>query len=89
MDKRNSQAKNASYHKGMITYLRTHTARAIAILAAVGVAALSLLALAGSRDGLFHSFTAANKGIALADNSCTESQAQSDDVYFVSCGGFF
>ncbi len=74
----------------MTTYLRSNLARAAAIAAAVIVAGGSLLALSGNKDTLLQTLgIRTTQGASLANNSCVAPRAQSDEVYFVSCAGFF
>lgn len=74
----------------MATYLRSNLGRAAALVAAIGVALISLFALGTNKDSLLQTLGIHSaQGASLADNSCVASRAQSDEVYFVSCAGFF
>lgn len=74
----------------MSTYLRSNLGRTITIVAAIGVAMVSLFALTVDKDRLFHTLGIhTNKGAVLADNTCTVPRERSDEIYFVSCAGFF
>lgn len=74
----------------MKDHLRGSLVRTTALAAAVGVAALSLLPVAmGKYDLLGTLGIRSAQETALADNSCVMPHEQGDEVYFVSCGGFF
>jgi len=73
----------------MATYLRSNTARATAVVAAIGVAVVSLLTLTNSKDTLLHTLGIGSSAKGVLANACAEPQQQNDEVYFVSCAGFF
>lgn len=59
---------------------------------ALGMAAVTVAATVGGKNSLWHMLgvSDAKAGPALADASCTlPSKDTAEDIYFVSCGGFF
>lgn len=59
---------------------------------ALGVIAITIASIASGKNGLWQKLGVSSPGgsVALADTSCeVPGKDTSNEVYFVSCGGFF
>lgn len=78
------------YYIDMTQSLSTTVRYALLLGAAVllGLVTLTIADVVGAKNTMWGKLSVAS-GAKLADASCTVPTSSSDDIYFVSCGGFF